>query len=79
MLHGDPHTWPPSAARQINRIFLRSMGNESSYDRSGYFLQTLWDMIIALIEQIPHTHEAHNTMINLIMELQDLPGDENRI
>ncbi|GLI78837.1 hypothetical protein PoHVEF18_007158 [Penicillium ochrochloron] len=47
---GDPHARPPSTARRINRIFLWCMGNESSYDRSEYFMQALWDMIIGLIE-----------------------------
>lgn len=39
----------------------------------------LWDMIIALFEQVPNAYEAHSTMTNRIMALQKRLGDENRI
>jgi hypothetical protein len=79
MLHGDPHAQPPPAAKIIHRLFLRCVGNESSPNKSGYFLRTLWEMVIRLVEQIPHAYEAHNTMLSLIMELKELPGDEDRV
>lgn len=36
-------------------------------------------MIIALIEQIPYTHEAQNTIITLVLELKKLAKDETQL
>jgi hypothetical protein len=77
MIRGDPYVRPPSAARQVNRLFLEWTSDESHQDDS--FLETLWKMVISLVEQIPHTHEAQRTMISLILELQKLRAEEGRI
>lgn len=85
MLGGDPYVRPPAAARRINTLFLQCWANrlsedeDSTYQMPEAFLKQLWYMVITLIEQIPHTHEAQRTMMKLILELQKIPEEEVRI
>ncbi|KAJ5378133.1 uncharacterized protein N7496_005542 [Penicillium cataractarum] len=61
MLAGDPYAGGDS---------------DFTYEMPEVFLKQLWDMVIALVEQIPHTHEAQCTMMKLILELQKIPEEE---
>jgi hypothetical protein len=76
MIHGDPYVRPSSAARRINQLFRQE---RSICENPDDFFKLLWDMMIALVEQIPYTHEAQRTVITLILELNKLAEDEAQV
>jgi hypothetical protein len=69
-----------SAARRINTLFLQRWDNntDSAHNIPETFLKLLRNMVVTLIEQVPHTHGGQRTMVNLILELQKIPQEEGR-
>lgn len=69
MIHGDLYVRPPSVARWINQLRRQE---QLICDNLDDFFKLLWDMTITLIERIPYTHEAQNTIITFVLELEKL-------
>lgn len=76
MIHGDLYVRSPSAARWINQLRRQE---QLICDNLDDFFKLLWDMTIALIERIPYTHEAQNTIITFVLELKKLAKDETQL
>ena len=76
MIQGDLYVRPPSATRWINQLCHQE---QLICDNLDDFFKMLRDMTIALIEQIPYTHEAQNTIITFVLELKKLAKDETQL
>lgn len=76
VLQPGSHVTPTEAAKRINELFpvRKPEHTDKSYGESAsQFLWNFWDLLIQVVQLLPHDHQAQTKVVLILEELTRLP------